>query len=546
MDNKRPVEGKKRGFKQRTSSKEHPWWKRLWGWTKFGEKSGWEYLELLSALAIPVVLAAAGFWFTAQQDQRQQQIEDQRAQAAQKIESQRAQEAQKIESQRAEAERELAEQRAQDEALQAYLDQMSGLLLEKDLRTSEEDSEVRTLARARTLTVLERLDPSRKTAVIQFLVEAQLIQRVEGRGPIISLGGANLREADLSLLSDTNLRGANLRGADLREAALIYADLRGADLREADLRGTNLSSADLREANLGEADLTGAGLWGADLREAELVSAYLGEVLPGEGARINPAPLPGLREADLSGANLTYADLSGADLGFADLSKAALYDADLSGADLSGADLSEAKGISNEELEQVTSSLKGATMPDGKSVTTEFEPAALLSYNISDGWQLYTETPDELILIGPEGGELSFFASPSRVFDPSNPGEATKVSAPENADEWVSWFQEHPNLDTSDPVSATLGSAAGVRIDVTLPATPDKYPRAYCGEKPCVPLFPSGGGIVSYADWKDRFFIVDVEGETVVIDVAAPEDKFGEFLPNAQKVLDTIEWAESE
>ena len=54
------------------------------------------------------------------------------------------------------------EQRAQDPALQAYLDQMSTLLLEKDLRNSEEDSEVRTLARARTLTVLERLDPSRK------------------------------------------------------------------------------------------------------------------------------------------------------------------------------------------------------------------------------------------------------------------------------------------------------------------------------------------------------------------------------------------------
>jgi hypothetical protein len=84
------------------------------------------------------MLAAIGFWFTAQQDARQQQIENQRAQQAQKIENKRA-----------EAERELAVQRAQDEALQAYLDQMSSLLLEKDLRASEEVSEVRTLARAR-------------------------------------------------------------------------------------------------------------------------------------------------------------------------------------------------------------------------------------------------------------------------------------------------------------------------------------------------------------------------------------------------------------
>src|SRR5918993_2111824 len=119
--------------------------------------------DWLQLLIVPLALVVIGFLFTAQQDQRQQQIEDQRAQQAQKIENQRA-----------EAERDLAEQRAQDEALQAYLDQMGSLLLERDLRTSKEDSEVRTLARARTLTMLGRLDPSHKTAAMQFLVEADL------------------------------------------------------------------------------------------------------------------------------------------------------------------------------------------------------------------------------------------------------------------------------------------------------------------------------------------------------------------------------------
>jgi hypothetical protein len=41
---------------------------------------------------------------------------------------------------------------------------------------------------------------------------------------------------------------------------------------------------------------------------------------------------------------------------------------------------------------------------------------------------------------------------------------------------------------------------------------------------------------------KDRLIILDVGGETVVIDVAAPADKFDEFLPKAQEVLDTVEW----
>src|SRR5215210_1842770 len=96
-----------------------------WG---FRGKTVWDWLPIVGALLVPLVIALGTGWITRQQ-------------------------AQKVENQRAEAERELAEQRAQDEALQAYLDQMSVLLLEKDLRTSEEDSEVRTLALARALTV---------------------------------------------------------------------------------------------------------------------------------------------------------------------------------------------------------------------------------------------------------------------------------------------------------------------------------------------------------------------------------------------------------
>jgi hypothetical protein len=103
-----------------------------------------DWLPIVGALLIPVMIAA-GTWLITWQQAR-------------------------IEDQRAEADRELGQQRAQDEALQAYLDQMSTLLLEKELRDSDEDSEVRTLARARTLTVLGTLDPSRKTEVMQFLV----------------------------------------------------------------------------------------------------------------------------------------------------------------------------------------------------------------------------------------------------------------------------------------------------------------------------------------------------------------------------------------
>jgi uncharacterized protein YjbI with pentapeptide repeats len=209
-------------------------------------KSLWQLLEII---IVPLTLATIGFWFTAQQDARQQRIENLRAGA----------------------ERVLTEQRAQDEVLLAYLDQMGALLLEKNLRKSEENTEVRTLARARTLMVLGRLeDPSRKTALMEFLLEAELAQKVDERGPIIALSGANLSRADLS---DANLSG----DADLRGAVLNDADLSGADLNDVNLGDANLSRADLDDAYLGSANLSGANLSRADLSGANLSDAYLAD-----------------------------------------------------------------------------------------------------------------------------------------------------------------------------------------------------------------------------------------------------------------------------
>jgi hypothetical protein len=459
---------------EKKPDKRPPWWKRLWGWTKFGEKSGWEYLQLLSALAIPVVVAGATAWLTWQQSATQTQIEEQRAQGA---------------------------------ALQAYLDQMSSLLLGKHLRASEEESEVRTLARARTLTVLGRLDPSYKTEVMLFLMEAYLVQ-VEKccKEPIIDLNRA--------ALSDLNL---------------LYARLERAHLNSADLSSANLRSADLAYAHLEAAHLTGANLSAADLSGADI------------------------DYADLSGADLSGVDLSGADLSDADLS-----DADLSSADLSSADLGRVKGVTKERLEAQARTLSGATMPDGQKmplepellkpgpispgeyVTAKFEPA--LRYEVGEEeWAAVDQEMAHWLGIRPSEGRELTFTSPLHVFDPSNPSEPKEVPAPQEVDKWVSWFQSHPNLDTSKPVPVRVGGTSGIQIDVTTTSALENYPQE-CTQ-PCVLLYPaSESEIASYEGSKDRFVIVDVGGKTVLIDVSAPADKLEEFAPVAQKVLDTVEW----
>jgi hypothetical protein len=215
-----------------------------------------------------------------------------------------------LEDRRARLNSELEARRARAAALQAYLDRMGSLLGEKGVRKEDE----RALARAHTLAVLEGLDPKRKGVVVQFLHESNLIPGEQEK--VVDLSGANLRDADLF--------GLNLREAGLAGAFLERANLRKAHLPGADLGGTRLYGADLAGANL-----SGASLW---------------------NARLQSRPDLRLEAANLSGANLSGANLSGANL---------------SGADLSGANLSEAKGVTEERLEEQAKTLEGATMPDG-------------------------------------------------------------------------------------------------------------------------------------------------------------------------------------
>ena len=204
------------------------------------DKKFWDYLELL---IVPAALAIGAAWLNWAQNERELKTQ--------------------------EAQREVENLRAQDEALQAYLNQMSQLLLDKDrpLRKSEKESEERTLAQARTLTVLERLlDGGRKGSVVKFLSESKLIKdRL-----VLGLNGAHLGGAELIWV---DLEGADLRGADLSGALLIHANLRGADLRAANLGGSNLSEADLSGA-----DLRGAHGWTDDQLRA--ASSLKGTTMP--------------------------------------------------------------------------------------------------------------------------------------------------------------------------------------------------------------------------------------------------------------------------
>jgi uncharacterized protein YjbI with pentapeptide repeats len=333
-------------------------------WINAANKGAWDVLDVL---LVPLAVGWATVIFTGEQNRRQRKADDAQKKIALDAE----------------------ERRAQDEALQAYLDKMSELLIDQKLhdKRNEYDAE-RVTARARSLAVLRRLDPVRKRTVLLFLREARLINRnvthyearyvglddadlseanlrgarlVSTSGKeFISLKNANLRRAKLSktILYGADLSGADLSEANLRHAYLSKTTLSGSILREANLSKANLSGSILREANLSGADLLGANLSGSDLREVNLIRANLLEANLSE-ADLSKATLirPNLIRANLTGSNLIKANLTGA----------YLSGADLSDADLSDADLSDARGWTIEQL-TAARSLEGATMPYGQTL----------------------------------------------------------------------------------------------------------------------------------------------------------------------------------
>ncbi len=305
---------------------------------------------------------------------------------------------------------------------------MGDLLLNKDLRKSSYDSEVRILAQALTHTVLPTLDPQLKRSVVEFLYRSALLDSSEAIIPLFDADLAHIEWDEAYLrgvnLRGTNLQGTNLRSVDLSEANLREVDLReakldeaipkGADLFRADLRGASLSGATLREAKLSGAKLSETNLSHADLRGLDLANIFLvnanlryARLSPDNtGLSVDEADptksmnqgewersLAGYRIAadienisqgkvymltDLSFAKLKGADLEEADLRFVRLHETDLRDVNLAQSDLRGATDSARvierdsysprnpeSLVPNDWLERQARSIEGATMPDG-------------------------------------------------------------------------------------------------------------------------------------------------------------------------------------
>ncbi len=193
-----------------------------------------------------------------------------------------------------------------------------------------------------------------------------------------------------------------------------------------------------------------------------------------------------------------------------------------------------------------------ATLPAGRYHTTEFEPS--FSFRIKgDDWRFEgpsgtlgdPEHPDYLFFEKVPEAEIAFFnlRRVKGVYEPRGPaGDIEPVSAP---DEVVGWFQHHPYLKTSEPKPATVGGVKGVQFDVVLANLPKNH-EGVCGNTThCLDIFAlsTGGSSEIYYLKKDHYIVLEnAKGVPVVIYYTNLKDEFDEFVPVAEKVLQSVEW----
>ena len=182
-----------------------------------------------------------------------------------------------------------------------------------------------------------------------------------------------------------------------------------------------------------------------------------------------------------------------------------------------------------------------APLAEGKRYfTDEFEPAFSFKV-VGSGWRVGGEELRDILDIENEGSVLSFH-NVEQVFEPEQLGQGglSRVPAPQNM---VEWFQGHPYLETEEPEPVKVGGVSGVRFDAIVAEAPEEYPDR-CPD-PCVGLFAltDQDWIFFEDDEKARIIILDdVQGETLTIFLFGPTVDFEEFLPKAQKVLNTVKW----
>jgi hypothetical protein len=164
-------------------------------------KTLWDFFQLL---LVPVFLAGGAYWL--QQSSKKRELVSQ-------------------------------EQLAQEATLQNYLDKITELLIKEHVLDNGYTSTAQSVLRLRTLTALRMLDGNRRTIILRFLIEADLIKvnNPKIHPTAFDWNRVNLSQGDISniCLQGTNLSNSNFSGSIISNVNLEFANLRFSNLSNA-------------------------------------------------------------------------------------------------------------------------------------------------------------------------------------------------------------------------------------------------------------------------------------------------------------------------
>jgi hypothetical protein len=187
----------------------------------------------------------------------------------------------------------------------------------------------------------------------------------------------------------------------------------------------------------------------------------------------------------------------------------------------------------------------------GEYRTEEFEPS--FPFRVGKGWKNGTPEAFDVMLLNGGGTDGLGAVNVQRVYEPSKSGRPIVSSTPKDL---VGWLEHHPYLKTSDPEPVSVGGVEGQQLDVVVAKDlPEDYHSGVCSPiaepEECVDLFwlsthdHSPISVPETEKWRLIVLQNELSGQTVALGYASQSTNFDEFAPEAQKVIDTIEWGDS-
>ena len=315
-------------------------------------KTLWDWMQLL---IIPIALVLGGYFLNRSEKRREVKAAEKRAKIDREIAKQQREEDKSIAFEQRMLELEIAKVRNEEKVLSKFLDEMSGLILEKNLISSAEGDLIRQFARIRTISALHQLSENRVNIVFNFLRDTNLIRSIYNRveDEKIDLNGVKFRNVDFSLsylelvkFNESNFINSkfletNFVNAYCENAYFDYCDFEKAILNNAKFQRVKITGSNLKKSSLWSIDLTYAQISNSSFENPEFI-----------GAKLNSARF---KELNLANAKLHGAKVNKTNFISCDLDKSEFNGAELEGAvfedcNLTGADFSNSKGLQEDQF----------------------------------------------------------------------------------------------------------------------------------------------------------------------------------------------------